>query len=319
MKRLGSTLKLLLKVGLSAVLLVLLFRMVKWDEAREVLTRANAWYLLLAVILLTVERAVSVLKWLILIRVKGSTISFWRLFLINYVGGFWALFIPSSVSADIIRGYYLSKKTSDVSLSVSSIVVDHILALFGLVLVGAFGAFFVGDLVGMPYPRTIAIVLTVMMLAGYVAIQSVTFMSFVNKLFIRRMTFRGMDRHLTKWFESCVEYGRYPVVLFSSFALSILVQAIRVAIFYVVALGFAVTVPITYYFAFVPVINLAIMLPVFNGIGVREACFMKFAGLVNVAPGVALVVSTAVSIVTTLTTALGGIIYLFDRGMEKQE
>ncbi|MBA4386420.1 MAG: hypothetical protein C0404_00460 [Verrucomicrobia bacterium] len=319
MKKISPGTKQALKIGLSILLLFLLFRMVDWQKAQGIVRQASPLYLLLAVALLTVERAVSVLKWLVLLRVKGSVISFWRLFLINYIGGFWSLFAPSSVSADIIRGYYLSKKTADISLTISSIVVDHILSLFGLILVGATGAYFFGDKLGLEHHRLYMGIIMALMIAGFIAIQNRAFMDLVNRIFIRRITIRNMNQHLEKWFQACVDYGKFPVTLLFSFSLSILVQAIRVVIFYVVALGFDVNVSVVYYFMFVPVVNMAIMLPVFNGIGVREACFVAFAKYVGIDRDVALVVSSAVSLVTTLTTALGGIIYLFDRDIGKPE
>lgn len=58
-----------------------------------------------------------------------------------------------------------------------------------------------------------------------------------------------------------------------------------------------------------------IMLPVsINGIGVREVSFVGFFSLAGMPESGAFVVSFAVSVLTTLTTAVGGIIYMFDKG-----
>jgi len=66
---------------------------------------------------------------------------------------------------------------------------------------------------------------------------------------------------------------------------------------------------------FIPLIMVLIMLPVsFNGIGIREGSFVAFFAMVGVSSADAFVVSFTVSLLMTLTTAFGGLIYLFDKG-----
>jgi len=101
-----------------------------------------------------------------------------------------------------------------------------------------------------------------------------------------------------------------------SFLLSLLMQGIRILVFYTVAVGFNVYVPALYYFMFIPLIMALIMLPIsFNGIGIREGSFVVFFALVGVSSADAFVVSFTVSLLTTLTTAMGGFVYLLDKGI----
>ena len=117
------------------------------------------------------------------------------------------------------------------------------------------------------------------------------------------------------WIASSLEYRKRPGLLLAAFALSLAVQLARVMVFYVVAAGFGLHAPIIYYFVFIPLIMVLIMLPVsFNGIGVREVSFVGFFSMAGMPESGAFVVSLAVSVLTTLTTAVGGVIYMFDRG-----
>jgi hypothetical protein len=92
------------------------------------------------------------------------------------------------------------------------------------------------------------------------------------------------------------------------------VQMLRILVFYAVAVSFGVHVSVTYYFIFVPLIMLLIILPVsINGIGVREGSFVVFFARVGVPPAQAFIISFVVSVLTTLMTAVGGIVYMFDK------
>jgi hypothetical protein len=77
---------------------------------------------------------------------------------------------------------------------------------------------------------------------------------------------------------------------------------------------------VTYYFIFVPLIMLLIMLPVsFNGFGVREGSFVVFFARVGVPSSQAFIISFVVSVLTTLMTAVGGVVYMFDKSAAAPE
>ena len=134
-----SGIKQFLKVVLSLALLAYLLRLIDWRGCLKLAAQADLWMMALAVVLLTLERVLSVIKWWLFLTVKKAKISFWRLFIINYVGGFWGLVLPSSVSADIVRGFYLSRATSDLSLTISSMAVDRTISGLALVALGCLG------------------------------------------------------------------------------------------------------------------------------------------------------------------------------------
>ena len=141
------------------------------------------------------------------------------------------------------------------------------------------------------------------------------FLRWLDRRIIRNLGDWRILQIARKWIASCLEYRQYPLLLVKGFLLSLAVQVVRVLVFYVVALGFDLHAPLIYYVIFIPLIMVLIMLPVsFNGIGVREVSFVSFFALAGMPQSGAFVVSFAVSVLTTLTTAVGGLIYMFDRG-----
>ena len=123
-----------------------------------------------------------------------------------------------------------------------------------------------------------------------------------------------------KWLISCLEYRKYPGLLAQAFLLSLAVQMARVFVFYVVALGFNLHAPLMYYIVFIPLIMVLIMLPVsISGVGVREASFVGLFSLAGMPESGAFAISFAVSVLTILATAVGGLIYMFDASSTVQK
>ena len=316
----SSGVKQLLRIGGSLLLLILTLYAIKidWRKGLELAGRADMAMIALAVLLLLAERAVSVFKWLLLLRAKGSRITFWRLTAINFIGGFWGLILPSSVSTDIVRGYYLSRNTANVSLAVTSMLVDRLIGALALVLLGCLSAWIVGDVFGMAHTRFIALCMAAACMAGIALSLSKCFTGWVDENIVRRLPGGRIAAAARQGLAACLQFRRFPRTLAASFALTVLVQMFRVLLFYVVAIAFGVRVSVAYYFVFVPLIMLFIMLPVsVGGIGVREGSFVAFFNMVGVPMDEAFVVSFAVSVLTTLITAAGGLVYVFDKGALK--
>ncbi len=302
-----------LKVAISVGLLAYTMHLVDWRGGLQLVPRASLALMALAVALLTLERVVSVLKWLLLLRVQDTSVSFWRLFIINYVGGFWGLILPSSVSADIVRGYYLSRTAAGLSLTVTSMLADRIMSGLALVSLAGVSAWLVGDRFGFVHHRAALLLGAAVCALAAGLLSRPACLRWIDRRLLQRLTRWNLNRRIRAAVVACLEYRRHPGRLAGCFLLSIGVQVIRVLIFYAVAEGFGVRAPALYYFLFIPLIMVLIMLPVsFNGIGIREGSFVAFFALAGVSSADAFMVSFAVSLLTTLTTAVGGLIYLAD-------
>ncbi len=318
MSRIIAFVKPALKIAVSLGLLAWLLCLVDWRQVLALAPRANPGLMLLAVALLTLERVVSVAKWLLLLRARETSVSFGRLFIINYVGGFWGLVLPSSVSADIVRGYYLARTAAGLGNTVSSMLADRILSGLALVCLAGAGAWLAGDRFGLVHHRAAMLGLLALAAAAAALLFRPEFLRRLDAG-CRRLAPRRLERQLGRlrdWAASCLEYRRQPARLALAFALSLLMQGLRVLVFYATAAGFGVQAPLAYYFLFIPLITVLIMLPFsFGGIGIREGSFVAFFAVVGVPAADAFTVSFAVSILTTLTSAVGGLIYLCDRGV----
>ncbi len=230
------------------------------------------------------------------------------------MGGFWGLILPSSVSADIVRGYYLARTPTGLARTVSSMVVDRIMSGLALMVLAGLSAWVAGDRFGWVHHRAllVAAVVVGLLLVGWLGRAATR--RWIDQRLVQPLTRWRLNERIQAGVRACLEYRQYPGRLAWSFGLSILMQVIRVLIFYGVAESFQVHIPILYYFMFIPLIMVLVMLPVaFSGLGVREGSFVAFFVMVGVSAADAFVISFTVSLLTILTTAVGGIIYLCDK------
>jgi hypothetical protein len=98
---------------------------------------------------------------------------------------------------------------------------------------------------------------------------------------------------------------------------SLAVQVLRIVQAYFLGAGLGITVPLSTYFAFVPLILLVMLLPVtFNGIGTSQAAFVWFFGRAGVAAPAAFALSVLFVALGVVGNLPGGLLYAFGRGAQ---
>ncbi len=304
----------LLRAAVSLALIAWLLYRVDWQETGTVFRRAQPGFLLLAVLMLFLERTLAVWKWWLLMRSRRLPVGFWSLFGINYAGSFLGMFIPSSVSADVVRGLFLARASADPPAAAASIVVDRSADLISLLLVIALAMGFA--------PRNPEIPVKVPV--GWIAVALIAVAAGVAVM-MRRATPQRLEQCLRRvlgnrrladfaaaWFHACLIFRKMPGWMAANLAVSCVVQGMRILGFFVLACAFLeVPPPLLPFFLFYPLVIMAIMLPVsLGGIGMRENAFVALfsaAGLMTVADAFA--VSFTMTVLVALTSLPGAAFY----------
>ena len=306
-----KTIFIIIKAIISISLLTYIIISIDWNEVANNLRSANFLLLSVVFLLYILEQVELTYKWNILIGARGINISLFRLIIINSIGSFWGLFLPSSVGTDVVRGYYLTKNNSEKSISVSSVFADRILSMFSLLLLGVIFMSISGDLLSKFNVRTYIILLTVSVTILFYFFQKEKTAYFLKEK-LKSVKYKKFFDLLVKLHFSILEYKKYPKALLASFFVSLLVQVTRVVIYYIVTISYNIHVPIIYFFIFVPLIMIILMIPIsIGGLGVREGTFIGFFSLVGMSINEAVIISFTTTLMNTLIILLGGIAYLF--------
>lgn len=282
---------------------------IAWSEFRGLLERADwRWWCGGLVVGLAVQ-VVGGIRWAALARPLGFQLSsaafVWRFF----EGSFFSLCLPSSIGGDVVKAYRLGETTPRRLLAACSVLADRLTG------VSALGALAVTALLvtrlDLGIPATLGVAAALMGLA----------------MLVFRIAAGAIDRLLgllregsaaRQFVAQLLPYQKRPALLSRALAWSLVVQmggSVSVAL---LARALRVAelsgLPLTVWFTVVPLVSLAIVLPVsINGIGLRETALVTL-----LAPhGVPREAAVALGLVwlgsQVLVGLVGGVLFLIER------
>ncbi len=304
-----SKLFLFVKVIVSITLLTIIITKIDWKSALTLIANANVFLIVVSFFLAFVVRWLMAYKWNVLLRVNYSDIPTWNIVKIIMIGSFLGLFLPSSLSTDVVRGYYLSKENSDKLHITSTIVIDRLLGLLSLLVMGIIGLSLSGTLLK-------NLNLAPFLFLGVAGIVFIFVILFNKNIFKRVNNFfenKNSKIHnlVEKGYKALSRFYNYPAAMALSFFNSLTIQIIRIFRFYIIALAINVNVPLTYFVIVVPIIMIVLMIPIsLGGLGVKEGAAISLLILLGISHNDAIILTLIESITTTIVTMLGGIFYI---------
>jgi uncharacterized protein (TIRG00374 family) len=149
-------LRLLLRVGISGLLLVLLYRQVPFAAIADTLALADRARLLAAAALLLTAHGVMAWRLRLLTSWQGLRLGTGRLLEINLVTAFYRVFVPGGALASLaVRFHKLHQAERNWSGALSALLFERVLATLGAAVVGTL-CFFVDQ---PPLPATLGVLL----------------------------------------------------------------------------------------------------------------------------------------------------------------
>lgn len=245
--RFKSISKLVLKIGLSALAMYLVFTKIELSTVWDLIRKANWLWLFVAFILFNISKVFSAFRLLALIRNLGIHIDHWYNLKLCYVGMFYNLFLPGSVGGDGYKVVHLKRRfEAKTKHLVAAVLIDRIsgaaiLLFLALAFALPLPTFFI-ELPAWTYPLAILALITCLP-----ALALVMWMLF--------RTFWKSFYAVTGW-----SFG---------------VQLVQVLCAWAILLAFGVDSHFMIYFVLFLVSSLASMLPIsFGGVGLRELVFL---------------------------------------------
>ena len=289
----------------------------------EALSHANPLWILAGFLAYGVVEILSAMRWQMLLRVQGITLSWARVFLLMLIGIFFNFFIPGGTGGDVVKIFYLLKETpGQRSMALLSVLVDRILGLLGLavlagVLIGARWSWLTSNpqTAQFVWPGVIILIFTI---GGIHFSWIVARHGLVHKLPAR---FPWRDK-LADLALGYTVYGRAWRTSLVCIVISVAAHVGYFMVFYCAARSLAhdqIRIP-TFgeLCTIMPIVNVLTAMPIsVGGLGVRENLFNVFLGqLCGVNEEVAVVTSSLGYFLTLCWGLLGGVLYLFYRPTE---
>jgi len=289
-------------VAVTAAILLYLATRIDMAEAARAVAAISRPHLTAVLVLVAADRAVMILRWVLLLRASGISIApgdATRLFLVSsFVGSF----LPAGVGADAARAYGLARQSTSGSEAVASVAVDRVLGVLSLAAMGVTGL-----VVWAPEGRSDWHLLAAVAIVGIACVAAFWADQWLRWLVPARHHGRSITRRVLGLSDAVSRYRNRKSVLAHVMVWSLAVQLLRITQAYLLGLGLGLTVPFSYFLLFMPVGLLMLLLPVsVSGFGAPQAAIVWLLRPMGVDDSTAFALSTLI-ILTGLAGNLPGL------------
>lgn len=295
----------LVQITISAILLILILRTVSWVEVRDALQRIDLRWLAVAWGLYLLGVVVRAARWQVLLRALGLRRPLGELTNWYFVGSFFNVILPTGFGGDAVRAAELAQDTGRLGPAVNSVIVDRYLGLIVLLAMGL-----VAWLVRPGEAPSNMLWLTATLFAGGLLAAWLLRRPWWAHWAQRPGRFGGAVRllKLPQLSEAVAPYDRHTIL--RGLGISLIFNLLLIGWNVAIAQGLGLNLPLSVYLVFVPLTSVALLLPAFGGLGVRELTYVGLFGSIGVPRATALALSLGVYSITVATGLVGGILYL---------
>lgn len=293
----------IVRLALTAAILAYLATTIDMAAAARATAAISPSHLMLVLLMVAIDRAVMILRWILLLRASGNPISTGNATRLFLVSSFIGSFLPAGIGADAARAYGLSRENTSASEALASVAVDRLLGIVSLVLMAVIGviAWTPEDPGDWRLPAAI--------IAALLACVGVFWANEWLRWIIPARRHEGfVTRRVLRLTDAVGRYRDRRGVLVHVLIWSIAVQLLRITQAYVLALGLGMTVPFTYFLLFMPLGLLMLLLPIsVSGFGLPQAMIVWLLQPMGVPDIQSLALSTLI-VLTGLAGNLPGLI-----------
>ena len=300
----------LIKILVTLLLLGFLASQMDLASLSRVLRSASLAGILLAVAIQTVNSLISVKRWQAILVSFRIITRFGALARLTFIGGFFSLFLPSSIGGDFFRAFYLAKQQKlGMSTTLTSTLMERSGGLCALLMIGI-----VASTAGNLVVHEISLIWVFLTLSlVYVLANIAIFNHRLHALliqFLHRFHLENVESKMELVSGGLTtlisNYQGLAVIL----GTSLVIQFVSIVIIWTCAQALAIDAPFTVFLVFVPLINLSIMVPLtINGFGLRESLYFLLFTQIGVAEEQAVALSLTQAVVLIIAASPGGVFY----------
>ena len=299
------------RAGITGLILWYLLRQVDAGGAIRAMLRTDPVALTVVALLVLLDRAVMIWRWLLLLRASGTPIAAGTAARIFLVSSFVGSFLPAGVGGDAARAYALGQRTARRGAAVASVAIDRILGVVAIALMGTIGVAVYTGRHADPQVQLVAVMgAAVVLVASAAGVWADRWIRWLPRSWhdvtLVRIPLRIAD--------SVASYRDEPRTLLVVFGLSILVQLLRILQAYGLGVGLGLTVPFSYYLVFMPVGLLMLLLPIsISGFGLPQGVIVWLLRPQAVPDELSFALSTLIVLSGLFGNLPGALLYLQSR------
>lgn len=308
------SLKLVIKIVISLVMLGFLLYYTGFESTLSRLSKANLWYVPAGVAIYLFAQIISSYRWQFLSEPLGFKLSLREFYDYYLIGMFFSLFLPGSIGGDAVRMFYLARSANRKKReALLTLLAERGVGLVALlILTSAVCLTPTLERVNLILPlhlpllpilhldlRLILLGLSTVILLGYLFLWIVP---------LDRLAERFPQLTL---FQQAKVYWANLGLLVKSVSISLFVHGLMVVIHLLIAQALHVYVDVLYITVVYGIVSLASVLPIaFAGYGVREGAYLLLLTKTGMSPETALAFAFYWDIISTCMSLIGGLVLL---------
>lgn len=306
--------KTILRVIVSILLLGFLFwKFVDLREFYQIIKKTNLLYFILAYLSAMLGIIISSVRWKVILEHNKQKIGLIELISLYFIGKFYNLIIPGTISGDIVRSYKSSLKKGDRATLFLSVFLERIVGFVGLLLVMILGLIILYD--SLPKEIIIQLIgLVTFLVIGFLLINYKPFknllLSIAKTKFLNKYNLKNKIQKTYRSFKSLKNLK----LLVKTLLLSLIFIFLSFLSTFLIAKSINVDIPFLYLASVIPIITIFTMIPIsFAGTGIREGLYIYFFSHVGVGNEEAVTIGILGLIMLIVTGLIGGIINLVSK------
>jgi hypothetical protein len=279
----------------------------KYSQILAALKGTNSLLFITAVLIFIAAIAIASYRLKLIVGASGDTgITFLDSFSLTFIGYFFNNFLPTSIGGDVVKAYYLSKKSSNKMQSFTSVFIDRAIGLLTMIFIASIALLFVPARIIDAKVRVLIYMITLASLAFVIFMAN---KNIARKFSIFLFLVRPLEERLKKAYNAIHIYKHHTRLMLESVVISVISQLSFFVSYGVLALSIGSRIAPSELLLRIPLISAMSILPSINGLGLREgSTVLLFGPLIGKENACA--VSILWLVILFMISIIGGLIYL---------
>ena len=295
-------------VSLALILILLYIMRENYGKIWQAIRSANLFIFLLALAAFALALVTASMRLKMIIETQGKAqVTLSEAVSLTFIGYFFNNFLPTSIGGDVVKAYYLSKKSTEKLNSYTSVFVDRALGLVTMVFMAAI-ALLLSQ--GQVIDKDLRYIIYAITTVSVIAIFFISSKNFARKFSGLLKLVKPIEDKVKRAYNALHDYKNHTSLIIRSLVISVVSQLFYFASIGILALSIGARIPAIEVLLRVPIISAVSLLPSINGLGVREGSTVMLFGPI-IGKERAFVVSILLLLMLLIISLVGGLVYAF--------
>ena len=240
-------------------------------------------------------------------KVQNITMSFAESASFTFIGYFFNNFLPTAIGGDVVKAYYVSRKTPNKTSAYTSVFIDRATGLVTMIFMAFIALIFAQNNI---IDLRVKYMIYAIAALSALGVAFMAYEGFARKFSPLLAIVRPIEDHLKKAYRAINAYRHHKLLMLQTLVISVLSQLLFFAGMGMLVLSIGSRISIFDILLRMPIISMMSLLPSINGLGLREGATVLLFGPLIGETG-AFAVSILVIAELLITSIIGGLIYAF--------